>query len=96
MITTIVFLITQPTLGFSGTGLGCKDKFQGRVLKVKDVYQSEFPKVEVSFSVEEVEKGNPSSSRSILILKDGPMNFEVGSLYEVQMNGKWLCDSKKL
>lgn len=80
---------------FSTFGI-CPDKFLGRVKKVKELSNSEPRKMEVQFEVLEKYKGKVASEKTIQVVKDGPVEFEVDQKFELETRERWLCQAKKI
>ncbi len=72
----------------------CPDKFNAKVESIKEIESQNFPKVEVVFSVKENLKGQKFSTKTIEVIKDGPVQFKTGEVYTIDSKEKWLCDAK--
>jgi endonuclease YncB( thermonuclease family) len=84
---------SQATSRFS---LSCPSKFIGTVTSVTDVDSSTFQKVEVSFSVVQIVKGDTFETKKIQVIKDGPVDFKAGQTYTVETRDALLCDASLL
>lgn len=53
-------------------------------------------KVDVYFQVKETVRGNIKDTVMIQTLKNGPVVFQEGEQYEVEMRGNYICSAKPL
>ena len=73
--------------------LACPEKYIATVTNVEDVASSTFPKVEVDFQIIQTLKGDKITSKKMLVVKGGPIEFKSGEIYTVEANDQWLCSA---
>ncbi|MBC7428059.1 MAG: hypothetical protein H7336_05580 [Bacteriovorax sp.] len=77
----------------SAMNLACPEKYIATVTSVEDVASSTFPKVEVDFQIIQTLKGEKISSKKMLVVKGGPVEFKSGEIYTFEANDQWLCSA---
>jgi hypothetical protein len=92
----LMILFSSNAFSTSQFAFTCPDKFIATVTNVEDVYNSGFPKIEVSFQIIQKIKGGDFESKKIQVVKDGPVDFQTGSTYTVEMRDGWLCNAAVL
>lgn len=74
----------------------CPSKFIGTVTEVTKAEApfTSLEKVKINLQVRETIRGNSMSSASFKVLKNGPVKFEKGSSYEVELRDQWVCSAR--
>lgn len=92
-----IFLID---ISFSNTIVRdtCPDKFEGSVLKMvdNDVPLSNLLKVNVTFEIEKIIRGNLQKYKTISVIKYANHNFQVGKRYLLELRDNKICSIKAI
>ena len=97
---TVIFSLSNNALAISTLSPeSCPQKFMGQVERLaqpKAPFSSSFQKLEVTFDVQDVSRGDFASKHTIEILKNGPFSFKKGEHYEVLLRNNFVCSIRKI
>jgi hypothetical protein len=98
IITLLVFLAFNAKAMVTVSALDCPIEFEGRVQEVIEDFggSGSYQTNAVIFKTLTSHKGDISDSVSVEVLKYGPMKFEVGDDYRVQLRAGRLCSIEAL
>lgn len=84
--------IVQSSFAFTAMNFSCPEKYQVKVKTITPFFDGqEFERIEVSFDVLQVFKGEEIQEKTIRVVKGGPTKFVVGDVLVAEFNDHWLC-----
>ncbi len=92
----VTIFISTGSHAFSTVNVACPVKFKGKVTGLKEQFSTFFPKNEVTFDVEENIKGDSPNIIKISVVKDGPVKFEKGKEFFVELNNGYICKAEEI